>query len=263
MSDIEQAPRADGQEPGSAAGGADTDPAAVEAGVEATGEATVSPGLRVVVADDHPMWRDAVARDLADAGFTVVATADDGPSAVHRTLATQPDVLVLDLNLPGVRGDEVCAAIRQAGAPTRVLVLSASAEQRDVLEAVKVGATGYLLKSASREEFLDAVRQTAAGTAVFTAGLAGLVLGELRRMAAEDDTGRQPSVPGLTERETEVLKLVATGLSYKQIAARLFISHRTVQNHVQNTLTKLQLHNRIELVRFAIAQGLDDPEPAG
>ncbi|MGZ4628534.1 response regulator [Oryzihumus sp.] len=255
MSGIEQAGHADGQEPGGAAGGAGTDPAAAEA--------TGSPGLRVVVADDHPMWRDAVARDLADAGFTVVATADDGPSAVNRTLATRPDVLVLDLNLPGMRGDEVCAAIRRAGAPTRVLVLSASAEQRDVLEAVKVGATGYLLKSASRAEFLDAVRETAAGTAVFTAGLAGLVLGEFRRMAAQDGTHRQPAVPGLTERETEVLKLVATGLSYKQIAARLFISHRTVQNHVQNTLTKLQLHNRIELVRFAIARGLDDPEPAG
>ncbi|GAA1234575.1 response regulator [Oryzihumus leptocrescens] len=255
MSGVDQAGRADGQATGGAAGDAGTQPAA--------GEATGGPGLRVVVADDHPMWRDAVARDLADAGFTVVATADDGPSAVNRTLATRPDVLVLDLNLPGMRGDEVCAAIRRAGAPTRVLVLSASAEQRDVLEAVKVGATGYLLKSASREEFLDAVRETAAGTAVFTAGLAGLVLGEFRRMAAQDGTGRQPSVPGLTERETEVLKLVATGLSYKQIAARLFISHRTVQNHVQNTLTKLQLHNRIELVRFAIAQGLDDPEPAG
>ena len=214
--------------------------------------------LRVVVADDHPMWRDAVARDLADAGFTVVATADDGPSAVRRTLATRPDVLVLDLNLPGMRGDEVCAAIREAQVPTRVLILSASAEQRDVLEAVKVGATGYLLKSASREEFLDAVRETASGTAVFTAGLAGLVLGEFRRMASAQPTGKD-TVPGLTERETEVLKLVATGLSYKQIAARLFISHRTVQNHVQNTLTKLQLHNRIELVRFAIARGLEHP----
>ena len=216
-------------------------------------------GLRVVVADDHPMWRDAVARDLADAGFTVVATADDGPSAVRRTLATNPDVLVLDLNLPGMRGHEVCGAIRQGGVSTRVLILSASAEQRDVLEAVKAGATGYLLKSASRQEFLDAVRETAAGTAVFTAGLAGLVLGEFRRMASAEPAGKEPVVPGLTERETEVLKLVATGLSYKQIAARLFISHRTVQNHVQNTLTKLQLHNRIELVRFAIARGLDDP----
>jgi DNA-binding NarL/FixJ family response regulator len=219
-------------------------------------ESTVS----VVVADDHPMWRDAVARDLSDAGFNVVGTADDGPSAVNRTLATRPDVLVLDLNLPGMRGDEVCAAIVAAQIPTRVLILSASAELHDVLEAVKVGATGYLLKSAGRDEFLDAVRSTARGKAVFTPGLAGLVLGEFRRLAAEPAVKERREVPELTPRETEVLKLVATGMSYKQIGGHLFISHRTVQNHVQNTLVKLQLHNRVELVRFAITKGLDSPQ---
>ena len=218
-------------------------------------ESTVS----VVVADDHPMWRDAVARDLTDAGFNVVATADNGLSALSRTLATRPDVLVLDLNLPGLRGDQVCAAIVTAQIPTRVLILSASAEQQDVLEAVKVGATGYLLKSASREDFLSAVRSTALGKAVFTPGLAGLVLGEFRRMAAEAAGNKGREVPGLTHREIEVLKLVATGMSYKQIGEHLFISHRTVQNHVQNTLIKLQLHNRVQLVRFAIAKGLDTP----
>jgi DNA-binding NarL/FixJ family response regulator len=215
--------------------------------------------VSVVVADDHPMWRDAVARDLTDAGFNVVATADDGPSAVNRTLATRPDVLVLDLNLPGLRGDQVCAAIVRAQIRTRVLILSASAEQRDVLEAVKAGATGYLLKSAGRDELLDAVRATAAGKAVFTAGLAGLVLGEFRRLAVEPRHRAGREVPELTGRETEVLKLVATGMSYKQIGEHLFISHRTVQNHVQNTLIKLQLHNRVQLVRFAIAKGLDTP----
>jgi DNA-binding NarL/FixJ family response regulator len=210
--------------------------------------------ITVVVADDHPMWRDAVARDLTDAGFTVVATAEDGPGAVRRTLATRPAVLVLDLNLPGLRGDQVCAAVLDAGLPTRVLVLSASAEQKDVLEAVKAGATGYLLKSASRETFLDAVRDIAGGRAVFTPGLAGLVLGEFRRM--QNAGSGASAAPQLTERETEVLKLVATGMSYKDIAAQLYISHRTVQNHVQNTLGKLQMHNRVELVRYAISKGL-------
>jgi DNA-binding NarL/FixJ family response regulator len=137
-----------------------------------------------------------------------------------------------------------------------VLVLSASGEQQDVLDAVKAGAVGYLLKSAGRGEFLDAVRRTAAGDAVFTPGLAALVLGEFRRLAAAPaDTG-SGTAPGLTERETEILRMVATGLSYKQIATRLVLSHRTVQNHVQNTLGKLQLHNRVELVRYAIEHGL-------
>jgi DNA-binding NarL/FixJ family response regulator len=140
----------------------------------------------------------------------------------------------------------------------RVLVLSASGEHADVLEAVKAGATGYLVKSASREELLDAVSRTALGEAVFTPGLAGLVLGEYRRLASEPPEPSAPEAPRLTERETEVLRLVAKGLSYRQIAERLVLSHRTVQNHVQNTLNKLQLHNRVELVRYAIEQGLDD-----
>jgi DNA-binding NarL/FixJ family response regulator len=141
----------------------------------------------------------------------------------------------------------------------RVLILSASGEQADVLEAVKAGATGYLVKSASRAELVSAVRRVAEGDTVFTPGLAGLVLGEYRRLS---ETSSVPAVadetPRLTERETEVLRLVAKGMSYKQIAERLFLSHRTVQNHVQNTLRKLQLHNRVQLVRYAIEQGLDD-----
>ena len=141
----------------------------------------------------------------------------------------------------------------------RVLILSASGEQDDVLEAVKAGATGYLVKSAQSRELVDAVRGVAAGGTVFTPGLAGLVLGEFRRMA-DPASQAAPGTPELTERETEVLKMVAKGMSYKQIAERLVISHRTVQNHVQNTLRKLQMHNRVELTRYAIEQGLDDDE---
>lgn len=120
------------------------------------------------------------------------------------------------------------------------------------------------MKSTAPAEFLDAVRRTAAGDTVFTPGLAGLVLGEYRRLAAspgqaaDPSGGAEPATPRLTDRETEVLRLVAKGLSYKQIAQRLGLSHRTVQNHVQNTLGKLQLHNRVELTRYAIERGLDD-----
>ncbi|WP_033322741.1 response regulator [Actinomadura atramentaria] len=209
-----------------------------------------------MVVDDHPMWRDAVARDLAEAGHEVVATAGDGRTAVRVAPAARPDVLVVDLQLPDISGVEVTRRLAAADPPVRVLVLSASGEQQDVLDAVKAGATGYLLKSAGRAEFLDAVRRTAAGDAVFTPGLAGLVLGEYRRLAAAPG-GADDGAPRLTDRETEVLRLVAKGLTYKQIAARLVLSHRTVQNHVQNTLRKLQLHNRVELVRYAIERGLD------
>ncbi len=221
----------------------------------------------VLVADDHPLWLSALERDLTGHGVRVVATAADGPAAVRRARATTPDVLVLDLNLPGMRGDEVCRALGDL--PTRVLILSASGEQQDVLAAIKAGATGSLVKSASPQEIVDAVLATARGEAVFTPGLAGLVLGEFRRMAAEPaSTDGEPAgdparpIPGLTARETEVLRLVATGMSYKDIAAQLVLSHRTVQNHVQNTLGTLHLHNRGELVRFARAHGLAD-EPDG
>jgi DNA-binding NarL/FixJ family response regulator len=210
--------------------------------------------IRVMVVDDHPMWRDGVARDLAAAGYEIAACLGEGAAAVRLAAATRPDVVVLDLQLPDLSGVEVIRGLLNAHPTTRVLMLSASGEQQDVLDAVKAGAAGYLLKSASPAEFLDAVARTAAGDAVFTPGLAGLVLGEYRRLASTPAT---PDVPQLTARETEVLRLVAKGLSYRQIAERLVLSHRTVQNHVQNTLGKLQLHNRVELVRFAIEQGLD------
>jgi len=212
--------------------------------------------IRVMVVDDHPMWRDAVARDLTEAGYEVVATVTDGAQALRVAGPARPDVVVLDLQLPDMSGVEVTRGLRAAHPAARVLVLSASGEQQDVLDAVKAGAVGYLLKSAARPEFLDAVRRTAGGDAVFTPGLAALVLGEFRRLAAAPGADTADT-PRLTERETEILRMVATGLSYKQIAARLVISHRTVQNHVQNTLNKLQLHNRVDLVRYAIEHGLD------
>jgi DNA-binding NarL/FixJ family response regulator len=206
-----------------------------------------------MVVDDHPMWRDAVARDLTEAGFDVVAVTGEGRQALRVAGSARPQVTVLDLQLPDMPGVEVTYGLLAACPGTRVLILSASGEQQDVLDAVKAGAAGYLIKSASRTEFLDAVRRTAAGDAVFSPGLAGLVLGEFRRLAASP----APGTPRLTEREAEILRMVGTGLSYKQIAERLVLSHRTVQNHVQNTLAKLQLHNRVELVRYAIEHGLD------
>jgi DNA-binding NarL/FixJ family response regulator len=214
--------------------------------------------IRVMVVDDHPMWREGVARDLTEAGQLVVGTTGEGRQAVRIAAAARPDVVVLDLQLPDISGVEVIRGLVAAVPGVRVLMLSASGEQQSVLDAVKAGAAGYLVKSAGPREFLDAVRRTAAGETVFTPGLAGLVLGEYRRLATVPADAGESGAPRLTERETEVLRLVAKGLSYKQIAERLGLSHRTVQNHVQNTLGKLQLHNRVELTRYAIEQGLDN-----
>jgi DNA-binding NarL/FixJ family response regulator len=207
----------------------------------------------VLIVDDHPMWRDAVARDLAERGFPVAGTAADGPAAVRIAPACRPDVVLMDLNLGATSGVAAIREILRLLPDTRVLVLSASGEQTDVLDAVKAGALGYLVKSASAEELAAAVRRTAAGAAVFTPGLAGLVLGELRG-GGED---RDPALR-LTEREADVLRLVATGLTSRQIAAKLVLSPRTVESHVQNTLRKLHLRNRVELTRYAIEQGLTD-----
>lgn len=209
----------------------------------------------VMVVDDHPIWRDAVARDLEGEGFEVVATADGVGAARRRAAAVRPDVVVMDMRLSDGTGAQATAEVLAVSASTRVLVLSASDERDDVLEAVKAGATGYLVKSASKAELADAVRATGEGRAVFTPGLAGLVLGEYRRMARSpgDD-----AVPTLTERETEILRHVAKGLTAKQIGERLSLSHRTVENHVQATLRKLALANRVELARYAIEHGLDE-----
>ncbi|WP_051198186.1 response regulator [Gordonia shandongensis] len=221
------------------------------------GPATSGGSLRVMVVDDHPIWRDGVARDLADEGFDVVATADGVTAAAARAAAVRPDVILMDMQMPDGSGAEATARVLHAHPGARVLILSASDERDDVLEAIKAGATGYLVKSAQRSELVAAVRATGDGQAVFTPGLAGLVLGEYRRIAR---TPRDDS-PTLTQRETEVLRHVAKGLSSRQIATRLAISPRTVENHVGAALRKLQLGNRVELARYAIEHGLDQDSP--
>ena len=221
--------------------------------------------ITVMVVDDHPMWRDGVARDLTERGLRVVATAPDAPAAVRIATATRPRVVLMDLNLGETQGVAAISGILQRLPDTRILVLSASGEHQDVLDAVKAGASGYLVKSASITELVAAVERTAAGAAVFTPGLAGLVLGEFRRLdtgtsgAPGGGRGEDPTLR-LTERETDVLRLVAKGMTARQIAARLVLSHRTVESHVQNTLRKLHLRNRVELTRYAIERGLTEED---
>ncbi|GAA1388037.1 response regulator transcription factor [Luteococcus peritonei] len=217
---------------------------------------------RVMLVDDHPMWIDALSEDLLGEGFEIVAVAHDGEQCLRRARATRPEVVVMDLRIPGPDGASCIETLLREFPDMHVLVLSASGERDDVLRAVKAGAKGYLVKSASRAEVLDGVRRTAEGDAVFTPGLAGLVLGEFRRMATVAHQ-RNEEGPQLTAREIDVLRRVAKGMAYREIAEELFVSHRTVQNHVQNVLRKLQLHNRVELTLYAIEQGFgeEDPQP--
>ena len=221
-------------------------------------QATVPERRRVMIVDDHPMWIDALSEDLTEVGFDIVAVAKSGTECVTRARAARPDIVVMDLKIPEPDGATCIEILLRDFPDLPVLVISASGERDDVLRAMKAGAKGYLVKSASKEELIDGVRRTAAGDAVFTPGLAGLVLGEFRRLVSEAGSPSEVG-PALTSREVEVLRRVAKGMAYREIADELFVSHRTVQNHVASVLKKLQLHNRVELTLYAIDQGLHDP----
>lgn len=212
----------------------------------------MSDSIKVLIVDDHPVWRDGVQADLEAAGHTVVGEAADGREAIALARDAMPEVVLMDLQLPHVSGVEATRRIVEESPHVKVLVLSASAEEKDVLEAVKAGAAGYLLKSSTSEELVGAVTRVRDGEPVFTPSLAGLVLDEFRRIAKKD-----VGEPELTARENEVLKYVAKGYTYREIGEKLFISTKTVQNHVQNILTKLQLRKRYELMRYALHRGLD------
>lgn len=203
--------------------------------------------IRVVLADDHPIWLDGVAADLGE-GFEVVATASTAPEAVAAVTATTPDLVVCDLHMPGGGGLRVA---RECGESTRIVMLTVSEAERDLLDAVAAGAVGYLVKSTPPAELRAALRRAAGGEPVFSPALAGLVLGEFRRLAK--GSGAQP----LSDREREVLQLVARGHSYKEIGAELFIAEKTVENHVRNILAKLHLNRRQELVRYALEHGIE------
>ena len=210
--------------------------------------------ISVVIVDDHPTLRDGVRADLERSGIAaVVGEADDGGVAIEVVGQTAPDVVVMDLDLPTVRGVDAIKEIVRISPSAKILVLSVSGAESDVLEAVKMGASGYLLKSSTSEQLVEGIRRVHEGDAVFTPALAGLVLSEFRRAA-------QPEESGLTARENEILRLVAKGYTYGEIAEQLYISHKTVQNHVRNILNKLQLRKRYELMRYAIKRGLDVAE---
>jgi DNA-binding NarL/FixJ family response regulator len=202
----------------------------------------------VVLADDHSIWRSGVRTDLGE-GFDVVGEAGDADEAIALIKREKPDLVVCDLNMPNGGGLKVA---KECGEQTRIVMLTVSEQERDLLDAVAAGAQGYLVKSTPGPELRAALLRASKGEPVFSAHLASLVLGEFRRMA-KDATGANP----LSDREREVLQFVARGYSYKDIGEKLFISPKTVENHVRNILGKLHLSRKQELIRYAVEHGIE------
>ncbi|HVJ98337.1 MAG TPA: response regulator transcription factor [Acidimicrobiia bacterium] len=204
--------------------------------------------VRVVLADDHSIWRTGVRADLGEL-FHVVGEAGDADEAIAVIRREKPELVVCDVNMPNGGGIKV---VKECGEQTRIVMLTVSEQERDLLDAVSAGAQGYLVKSTPADELRAALLRAANGEPVFSPNLASLVLGEFRRMS-KDATGSNP----LSDREREVLQYVARGYSYKDIGERLFISPKTVENHVRNILSKLHLNRKQELIRYAVEHGIE------
>jgi DNA-binding NarL/FixJ family response regulator len=202
----------------------------------------------VVLVDDHAMFRAGVRAELGDA-VEIVAEAADVDEAVAAVLASRPEVVLLDVHLPGGGGVEVIRRTQGKAAETRFLALSVSDAAEDVIGTIRAGARGYVTKTITGVELVAAIDRVAAGDAVFSPRLAGFVLdafaGTIEVAAIDEDLDR------LTEREREVMRLIARGYSYKEVAAELFISIKTVETHMGSVLRKLQLSSRHELTRWA------------
>lgn len=216
----------------------------------------MSATIRILVADDHPVVRDGLVMMLGTQGdFEVVAEAEDGQEAFEKAASYQPDVLLLDLEMPGLDGVQVLEKLLPRYPGMRAIVFTAFDTDERILAALKAGAQGYLLKGAPREELFQAVRVVHEGGSLLQPVIASRVL---QHMSAGGDTRKRVSPEGLTEREMEVLQLLAQGLPNKDIASELVISERTVKFHVSSILDKLGAANRTEAVAIAAQQGIID-----
>ena len=209
---------------------------------------SVGKHIRVVLCDDHPIWRSGVRADLGE-NFHVVGEAGDADEAIAEIRAHNPDLVVCDLHMPNGGGIKVA---KECGAETNIVMLTVSESERDLLDAVAAGANGYLIKSTPPEELRTRLWSAAQGEPVFSASLAGLVLGEFRKISKAAG-GTQP----LSDREREVLQHVARGHTYRDIGEDLFISAKTVENHVRNILKKLHLGRKQELIRYALEHNIE------
>jgi DNA-binding NarL/FixJ family response regulator len=213
--------------------------------------------IRVLVVDDQELFRRGITMLLAaEDGIEVVGEAGDGVEGTQLAVSTMPDVVLLDVRMPKRTGIEACTQIKESVPSAKIIMLTVSDEEADLYEAVKSGASGYLLKDSSIEEVAQAVRVVADGQSLISPSMAVKLIDEFKQMSKPD----RENVPGLrlTDRELEVLRLVAKGMNNREISKELFISENTVKNHVRNILEKLQLHSRMEAVMYAVREKLLD-----
>ncbi len=223
----------------------------------ADGSVPTGESIRVVVVDDQELFRRGLTMLLeVEPGIEVVGEAGDGISATDLIVATVPDVVLLDVRMPKRSGLQACMTIKELVPSVKIIMLTVSDEEADLYESVKNGASGYLLKDSSIDEVAQAVRVVAEGQSLISPSMAVKLIDEFKEMSRTDR--EQVPTPRLTERELEVLRLVATGMNNRDAARALFISENTVKNHVRNILEKLQLHSRMEAVMYAVREKLLD-----
>ena len=210
---------------------------------------------RVLLVDDHDLFRTGLRNLLADQGVDVVGEAQTGAEALGLVRELAPDVVVMDLNMPGMSGVDATRRINELAPLTRVLVLTISDQDADVLDAILAGASGYLLKDSSIQELLQGIRSAAVGEALISPHIAAKVLQRVRATSTSPEIADTIRAE-LSDREIEVLKLIANGTDNAQIAAELHISPKTVKNHISNILMKLQIDNRIQAAVYAVRSGI-------
>jgi DNA-binding NarL/FixJ family response regulator len=229
-----------------------TDSSAVASLSALTGEP-----IRVLVVDDHALFRRGLEMVLAqEPDIDVVGEAEDGAEAVEKAVETTPDIVLMDVRMPKRGGIDACTAIKDAVPSSKIIMLTISDEEVDLYDAIKAGAMGYLLKEISIEEVASAIRAVHGGQSLISPSMASKLLNEFASMIKRGDERQQVPAPRLTDREMEVLRLVAKGLNNRDIAKQLFISENTVKNHIRNILEKLQLHSRMEAVVYAVREKL-------
>ena len=211
--------------------------------------------MKVLIVDDHALFRDGVASLLKAWGMEVAGQASNGLEALERARALQPDLILMDIKMPNCNGLEATRLIKAEMPETKVVMVTVSDEEEDLFEAIKSGAQGYVLKNMSGDEFGRVVTDIASGEAPLSRGLAAKILAEFARMT-RGPLANASDKEELSEREREVLQLVAGGATNKEIAGTLFISENTVNYHMKNILAKLHLRNRAQAVAYAVQSGL-------